>query len=1569
MRKQDQLQRRVLHRACALALAGVMSFAAVGTVFAEPGQPGGANLALGATATSSGNEAAQFDAAKANDGKLETRWSSGTACPQKDENTWLQLHFEKPVSLAQVKVTLETRANVDPKPSNVKGFEIQVKTDGSADWAPAATVSNVASGDGYLTDLDVVLEHKQENVTDLRLTKFDVKDGSTQWDGVSVKELECYDAVQENATPDVNHALKAAMTASTKEGGNDDLGPAKAADGDKNTRWSSGSTKPSTADWLQADFSGPTKVAQIDLAFEKRTVPVQPGNVQSFDIQYKRKADSSWTTVKHVDNVASGKGFETDVKVLLDQPIVADSIRLTNIVVKEGDQGWNGVSVREMACYSNEQTQSLDEVMKSLPDNVTIDAATDRIAVPNVPEGFEIKLNGCDFEQVIAKDGTVHHPFTDKVVKVSWELKDLKRNEVKVTGDKTYTVKGSKGEAPKAGANAKPQVVPEIQEWWAEDSAKLDVSRVTKVTYTDESLRPVVDEFVDDYEAFTGKRLEPVQGDAQANAYNFKLADPEGDSMLGGEGYSMSIKGDRIDVVAPAVTGNMYGMQTILQMTKLYEGSQFPQGEVRDYPRFPVRGFMWDVARKPISLDMMKMATRTMRYYKMNDFQAHLSDNLIFLEDYKTEEDAFANAYAAFRLESDVKNKETGKSATAEDYFITKDEMRDFIQSERALGMNIVPEIDMPAHAVAFTRAFPDLAVRGQTVETHKDGRWAIDHLDLTKPETMPFIKSIFDDYTTGSNEVFDDQTTVHIGADEFILKNGGPVYRKFFNELIPHVKDTGNTVRVWGSLSSGYLQGGEEPIPEAIEGVQMDIWNTGWANPQTMYDKGFQLINITDGPSYMVPNGSQSRGGYGDRLNIQDIYNNFDPATIGGTHLPSSDDQILGAGYAIWNDNIDTRACGLTEADEFDRFFEALPVYAENNWAPTGKEKGSLETLTGLVGKLGMGPGVNPYDEASKKGDTYAEYDFEHGLEDASANDRDLAAGEGASVKGGELVLQGGSSFVTSPLKKIAAGTELSFDIELTEPACPGDILFEADAPYGTYDIRVMDDGKLGFTRELYDYSFDYKLPVGKKVNVRIKTQSIASHKEETSLFIDGREIGKATGKFVDHGRVKKDGIDNATFAMPLERIGSKTKAIDAKIDNVRVEPAQDAPVVDEFNKADWKGKTNSWTPANGNKTEGELSYAWDNNPKSHWHSNWTKNVTDENKDGLLTATNPIFAEIDLGGTYTINQFSFTPRVDVKSGYVTEASVYVKQTKDGDWKCVADHAKFAGDASKKTVFFDEQEVCAVKFEAFDAVADNSKKKWVAVSEFDVDNEPAPSNTVYAQGMSYAAGADGGLDLASGKPAGAISGTASDADRSDSIYRSDVPVGEKVTLTAKPGKDMKFVGWFAPCSAEPLSTELTFEVTAEYNVALEARFERAGDTDPVPPAAQKHTVNFVIDGTTDSSVEVEHGQTVARPDDPVKDGFTFVGWFLNGEKYDFSAPVTNDLVLEARFKSVESGEGGNPGQTPDQKPSEEPNQKPTQKPGSNLPQTGDNSMIAIGGVFAVAVIAIIVGVVLKKRSR
>lgn len=154
------------------------------------------------------------------------------------------------------------------------------------------------------------------------------------------------------------------------------------------------------------------------------------------------------------------------------------------------------------------------------------------------------------------------------------------------------------------------------------------------------------------------------------------------------------------------------------------------------------------------------------------------------------------------------------------------------------------------------------------------------------------------------------------------------------------------------------------------------------------------------------------------------------------------------------------------------------------------------------------------------EKGEEYEKYEFAD-MKDSSENKRDLKEGKGAEVKDGVLNLGDEESYVTTPIEQLGNGNAISFDLELNKPSKPGDILFEADPAYGTHDIRVMENGKLGFTRELYDYYFDYELPVGKKVNLKI-----VSTQQKTELFADGRSVGTAVGKFVHNGQVKKEGI-----------------------------------------------------------------------------------------------------------------------------------------------------------------------------------------------------------------------------------------------------------------------------------------------------------------------------------------------------------------------------------------------------------------------------------------------------------
>ena len=103
-------------------------------------------------------------------------------------------------------------------------------------------------------------------------------------------------------------------------------------------------------------------------------------------------------------------------------------------------------------------------------------------------------------------------------------------------------------------------------------------------------------------------------------------------------------------------------------------------------------------------------------------------------------------------------------------------------------------------------------------------GRQA-DHLDVTNPESLEFVKGLWDEYLDGEDPVFDSETTVNVGTDEYDAKYTEE-FRKFTDDLLGYVQDEKDrTVRLWGSLSA---RPGKTPVRS--ENVQMNIWNNGWA-------------------------------------------------------------------------------------------------------------------------------------------------------------------------------------------------------------------------------------------------------------------------------------------------------------------------------------------------------------------------------------------------------------------------------------------------------------------------------------------------------------------------------------------------------------------------------------------------------------------------------------------------------------------------------------------------------------------------------------------------------------------
>ncbi len=713
----------------------------------------------------------------------------------------------------------------------------------------------------------------------------------------------------------------------------------------------------------------------------------------------------------------------------------------------------------------------------------------------SVSDGWSAAFLGADFPQLVDDNLNVHTPICDAVATLSFKCR---KGDAVTEKDCKINIVGSHGVQGK-----KPNVIPEPAQWYATGGVFKKIN-----TYScDAELNDEVTAFANELLKTTGKNTERAANGDVHFYIDSSLA------YLGEEGYEIICGSKGIKVGCSAALGAVWAGKTICQL--MVQGG-FPCGIMRDYPRYKVRGFMLDVGRRPVSLSMLEKIVDYMAWYKMNDFQIHLSDNYIWLEDYAEngEENTF-DAYSAFRLESSLKN-DKGETPTAKDYSYSKAEFNSFMKASLKKGVRITPEIDMPAHALAFTKVFPEYAVTGKVSPLMKK-RPLTDHINVAKPEAVELIKRIFDEYTQGDDPVFPKGTTVHIGADEFLTDYGA--YRRFLNEIVPYIKKT-NTVRLWGGLT--WIKDEPETViaEDAINGVQMNLWSKDWADGREMYDMGYELINTIDHQLYMVPNGTKIRAPYMDFINKRRAFRQFEPNKVrlknNGkyVHLPAGNKQLIGACYAIWQDNIDKRTKGMNEQDLFDRFEDSAAFMAEKTWGSCTDKHTSAQVDKAAAA---VGYSVNEKNHSVKP------------------------------IK--NITLKGGNSFVNTGFKNLKTGTKLSMTVKFDE-VVPGQIIMEADALYGTYDIRITENGKLGFTAQGYDYEFDYTPVSNKKLKIMIETKPL-----RTILKTGIVTRKKAKGSFSHNGTVRCNHIKNSSFSIPYQRIGSKTNSIKGQIYDIHIE------------------------------------------------------------------------------------------------------------------------------------------------------------------------------------------------------------------------------------------------------------------------------------------------------------------------------------------------------------------------------------------------------------------------------
>ena len=629
------------------------------------------------------------------------------------------------------------------------------------------------------------------------------------------------------------------------------------------------------------------------------------------------------------------------------------------------------------------------------------------------------------------------------------------------------------GNLPRAAVNPKPFVVPELKQWTGKDGNFIPETDAKIVcTSSNPELLRIARMFADDYQQMFGQVLNVTEGKAKAGDFVLSLST---DKKLGQEGYAIKIA-DRVTLSAPTPTGLYWSTRTLLQIAEQTTDHQLPKGTIRDYPDYPIRGFMIDCGRKFIPMPYLQDLVKIMAYYKMNTLQVHLNDNG-FKQYFEHNWD---KTYAAFRLESD-----TYPGLTARDGSYSKKEFIDFQKQAAANFIEIIPEIDIPAHSLAFAHYKPEIGSK----------EYGMDHLDLFKPETYEFMDALFKEYLEGDNPVFVGNR-VHIGTDEYsnAKKDVVEKFRAFTDHYIRLVEGFGKQAMVWGALTHAK---GDTPVKS--ENVLMNAWYNGYADPATMIKDGYQLISIPDGMVYLVP----IAGYYYDYLNESFLYNKWTPAHIGKAVFEEKHPAILGGMFAVWNDHVGN---GISVKDIHHRVFPALQTLAVKMW--TGKDTSlPYETYNEKRAAISEAPGVNQMGRIGKS--------------PALVYERSTVA-PGSTSDYPEIGYNYTVSFdITGALEK--SGTELF--------RSPNAVFYLTDP------IR----GMMGFARDGYLNTFPYKVNPGEKATVQIEGDS-----RSTTLRVNGKVIEEMNMQKL-YFNAGKDSMNYIrTLVFPLEKAGDFNSRIE---------------------------------------------------------------------------------------------------------------------------------------------------------------------------------------------------------------------------------------------------------------------------------------------------------------------------------------------------------------------------------------------------------------------------------------
>lgn len=422
------------------------------------------------------------------------------------------------------------------------------------------------------------------------------------------------------------------------------------------------------------------------------------------------------------------------------------------------------------------------------------------------------------------------------------------------------------------------------------------------------------------------------------------------DKTLSREGeYVLEVTSKGILIKASSEAGFYYAFQSLrLSLPAAIEGQHegkvewtVPAMTIKDAPRFEYRGLMLDVARYFMPLDDVKQLIDCMSMLKLNKLHIHFTDDTgwrIEIKKYPK-----LTGVGAWRVDRgnipfyERRNQQEGEKATLGGFY-TQEDIKEMVRYAEERQVEIIPEIDVPAHSCAALAAYPELACpnvkKKITVLPGLGGKDTEIIYCAGNEKTFQFLNDVIDEVA----ELFPSKY-IHMGGDEankFYWKSC-PLCRKrmqqegithvedlqgyFMNRVSQHIKEKGKIMMGWDELT-------HSKIPE---GTVIFGWQGLGNAALKAAEQGHRFVLTPARLLYLIryqgPQWFEPLTYFGNNL-MTDIYM-YEPVQEGWKTEYA--DLLMGVQASMW-----TEFCNNTN-DVMHQVFPRLVALAEVAWTAKG--------------------------------------------------------------------------------------------------------------------------------------------------------------------------------------------------------------------------------------------------------------------------------------------------------------------------------------------------------------------------------------------------------------------------------------------------------------------------------------------------------------------------------------------------------------------------------------------------------------------------------------------------------